>query len=312
MPHIETTTPRYLKVIPTGSLALDIALGIGGIPRGHITEIYGPESSGKTTICQSIVAKAQQAGGVCAWIDADHALNPEYAAHCGIDLGQVFFSEPQHSEQALDIALALLRTNAIALIIIDSVTALAPKAEIRGKLGGTYYRQQERLMTQGLRRLSTALKSSDTAILLTNQLRHRKGITAGQDQASTAGLTLKLHAAVRLELREPVEVLQNGIFQGIRVQIHVHKNKFVPTFPTIELELLYNQGIGRIGEIYDLAVQYGLIIQKDSIQYFKELEIGGDRKSSLDRLSESTDLVIELEKALRQRLLPPIPMVERK
>jgi recombination protein RecA len=308
----ETANPQYLKVIPTGSLPLDIALGIGGIPCGFITEIYGPESSGKTTICQSIVVEAQRAGGICAWIDADHALDAIYAGHCGVDLSKIFVSEPQNSEQALDIALSLLRSAAVSLIVIDSVTALAPNVEIEGKLGKSYFQQQEQIMTQGLRKLSTALKQSGTAILLTNQLRHRKGITHNQEQNSTAGLTLKLHAALRLELRVPIKMLENGAFRGTRIQIRVHKNKFVPTFPTIELELLYNQGIRRIGDIFDLATQYRLIQQKGSSLYFRDLEVGQDRKSSLELLRNNNHLVIEIEQALRQRLLPPIPLVERK
>jgi len=308
----ENTIPQFLKVIPTGSLPLDIALGIGGIPCGFITEIYGPESSGKTTICQSIVAEAQHAGGICAWIDADHALDISYAARCGIDPRQLFVNQPQSSEQALDIVLTLLRSSAVSLIVIDSVTALAPLAEVQGRLGVPYYQQQQQIMTHGLRKLSAALAKSNTAILLTNQLRHRRGISPDQEKTSTAGLTLKLHAALRLELLDPERMVENGTFQGTHIQIRVHKNKFVPTFPTIELELLYNQGIRRIGGIFDLAVQYGLIYQKGSSLYFENLEVGQDRESSLDLLQKNDHLVVEIEQALRQRLLPPIPLVERK
>lgn len=308
----DPSPPHYLKVIPTGNLALDLALGIGGIPCGFITEIYGPESSGKTTIGLSIVAEAQRAGGICAWIDADHGLDAGYASQCGIDASKVFISEPQNSEQALDIAVSLLRSEAVAMIVIDSVTALAPKVEIQGELGKSYYQQQARIITQGLRRLSTTLKHSETAIVLTNQLRLRKDIIHNQVHASTAGLTLKLHAALRLELQDPVKIFTDGIFRGTRIQIHVHKNKFVPTFPTIELELLYNQGIRRIGEILDLAVEYGLVHRKNSSLWFRDLEVGQDRGSSLERLQKDSHLVIEIEQALRQRLLPPIPLVERK
>ena len=291
MPQSETTSPRYLTVIPTGSLPLDIALGIGGIPCGFITEIYGPESSGKTTMCQSIVVEAQNAGGICAWIDADHALDAAYADHCGVDLSQIFVSEPQNSEQALEIALSLLRSGAVSLIVIDSTTALVPSIEIQGRLGASYYQQQERIMTQGLRKLSAALKRSKTAILLTSQLRHRMGITHSQDQASTAGLALKLHAALRLELREPEKMLENGVYRGTHIKIRVNKNKFVPTFPTIELELLYNQGIRGIGEIFDLASLHGIIYPKNSALFFRNQVLGQDRASSLNRLQKNSPLV---------------------
>jgi recombination protein RecA len=306
----ETTPLRYLKVIPTGSLPLDIALGIGGIPCGFITELYGAESSGKTTICQSIVTEAQRSDGICAWIDADHALDAAYAANCGVNLSQLLISEPHNSEQALDIALSLVNSQAIALVVIDSTTALAPSAEVQGKLGTSYYQQQEQIMSQGLRKLSVALKRSETAVLLTNQLRHRTGIIHSQDQASTAGLTLKLHAAIRLELREPANVVQNGVFRGTHVQIRVNKNKFVPTFPTIELELLYNQGIRRIGDIFDLASQHGFIYRQDTAYFYRDLPLGQDREGILQKLLENDHLVLEIEQALRQRLLPPIPLVE--
>jgi recombination protein RecA len=312
MMQSEHPNARYLKVIPSGSLALDLALGIGGIPCGYITEIYGPESSGKTTIGLAIVAEAQRAGGICAWIDADHGMDAAYTGHCGVDASKVFINEPKNSEQALDIALSLLQSGAVALIVIDSVTALAPRDEIQGKLGISYYQQQERILTQGLRKLSSALKQSETAILLTNQLRHRKGITHHQTQTSTAGLTLKLHAALRFELQNPEKIFDHGVYRGTRIQIRVQKNKFVPTFPTIELELLYNQAIRRIGEIFDLALQYGLIHQKYSALWFGNLEVGRDRESSLEQLQKNDHLVIEIEQALRQRLLPPIPLVERK
>lgn len=311
MPLPETTSSHYLKVIPTGSLPLDVALGIGGIPCGFITELYGPESSGKTTISQSIVTEAQRLDGICAWIDADHALDGVYAARCGVDLSQLLISEPRSSEQALDIALSLVNSRAIALVVIDSTTALAPRAEVQGKLGRSYYQQQEQIMSQGLRKLSVALKQSETAVLLTSQLRHRTGIVHSQDQTSTAGLTLKLHAAIRLELRDPAKILHNGVFSGTHVQIRVNKNKFVPTFPTIELELLYNQSIRRIGEIFDLASQHDFIYQKNRAFFYMDLPLGQDREGSLQRLLNDDHLVMDIEKALRQRLLPPIPLVER-
>ncbi len=207
---------------------------------------------------------------------------------------------------------SLLRSEAVSLIVIDSTTALVPSIEIQGRLGASYYQQQERIMTQGLRKLSAALKRSKTAILLTSQLRHRTGITHSQDQASTAGLTLKLHAALRLELREPEKVLENGVYRGTRIKIRVNKNKFVPTFPTIELELLYNQGIRGIGEIFDLASLHGIIYPKNSALFFRNQVLGQDRASSLNRLQKNSPLVKEIEQALRQRLLPPIPLVERK
>jgi recombination protein RecA len=312
MPQPETNPLPYLKIIPTGSLPLDIALGIGGIPRGFITELYGAESSGKTTICLSIVTEAQRSDGICAWIDADHALDAFYAARCGVDLSQLLISQPHNSEQALDIALSLVNSQAIALVVIDSTTALAPQAEVQGKLGKSYYQQQEHIMSQGLRKLTVALKRSETAVLLTNQLRHRTGIVHSQDQASTAGLTLKLHAAIRLELREPSKVFQNGVFSGTKVQIRVTKNKFVPTFPTIELELLYNQGIRRIGDIFDLASQHGFIYRRGAAYFYEDLPLGQDREGILQKLLKNNHLVMDLEEALRQRLLPPIRLVERK
>ncbi len=312
MPQPETTSQRYLRVIPTGSLPLDIALGIGGIPCGFITEIYGAESSGKTTLCLSVVTKAQRSDGLCAWIDSDHALDAAYAAHCGVDLSRLWISEPANSEQALDIALSLVNSQAVAVVVIDSTTALVPLAEVDGKLGQSYYQKQEQIMAQGLRKLSVALKRSDTAVLLTNQLRHRTSIIHSHDPVSTAGLTLKLHSALRLELRKTAQDLQKDVFTGTKVQIRVHKNKFVPTFPTIELELLYNQATRRIGDIFDLASQHGFITQRETAYFYKDLLLGQDRKGSLQRLLTNDHLVIDLEEALRQRLLPPILMVERK
>jgi len=242
-----------VEVVPTGSLALDLALGVGGIPRGRVTEVYGPEASGKTTLCQHIVAEAQRLGGVCAYIDMEHALDPAYAARCGVQVEDLYISQPDTGEQALEIAETLVRSGAVDVVVIDSVAALVPRAEIEGDMGDATMGMQARLMSQALRKLSGAIKQTNTAVIFTNQLRMKIGVMFGNPETTTGGRALKFYASVRLDMRriESIKVGQEVV--GNRVRVRVVKNKVAPPFKVAQFDLMYNEGISKAGDILDLA-----------------------------------------------------------
>ena len=269
----------HIDVIPTGSLALDLALGVGGIPRGRVTEIYGPEGSGKTTLCQHIVAEAQRTGGVAAYIDMEHALDPLYAAKCGVNVDELYISQPDTGEQALEIAEALVRSGAVDVIIVDSVAALVPKAEIEGEMGDSHPGLQARLMSQALRKLSGAIKTSNTAMVFTNQLRQKIGVMYGNPETTTGGMALKFYASVRLDIRRIEAIKDGGEVIGNRTQVKVKKNKVAPPFRECEFDIMYDEGISKEGDVLDLGVQLGIIEKRGSFYLYKDDRLGQGRET---------------------------------
>src|SRR5574341_47335 len=255
-------TGMKVDAIPTGSISLDLALGVGGIPRGRVTEIYGPEASGKTTICQHVIAEAQKMGGVAAFIDVEHALDPPYAEKCGVNVDELLISQPDTGEQALEIAETLVRSGAVDVVVIDSVAALVPRAEIEGEMGDAHMGLQARLMSQALRKLSGAIKRSNTAVIFTNQLRQKIGVMFGNPETTTGGMALKFYASVRLDVR-PIDAIKSGDEQiGNRKRVRVKKKKVAPPFRKAEFDILHNQGISRKGYLLDLGVELGVIDKK--------------------------------------------------
>lgn len=248
-----------VETIPTGSLSLDIALGVGGVPRGRVVEIYGPESSGKTTVCQHIIAEAQKRGGLCAFIDMEHALDPLYASRCGVDIENLYVSQPDTGEQALEIADTLIRSGTMDVVVIDSVAALVPRAEIEGEMGDTHVGLQARLMSQALRKLSGIIKQTNTVVIFTNQLRMKIGVMFGNPEVTSGGNALKFYSSVRLDIRRIQALKSGGEIIGNRTRVKVKKNKVAPPFTEAEFDIMYNQGISVTGDVIDLAVAYGFV-----------------------------------------------------
>jgi recombination protein RecA len=292
-------THLRVAVIPTGSLALDLALGVGGVPRGRVTEIYGPESSGKTTICQHIVAEAQRLGGTCAYIDMEHALDPSYAARCGVDIENLYISQPDTGEQALEIAETLVRSGAVDVVVVDSVAALVPRAEIEGDMGDATMGMQARLMSQALRKLSGVIKQTNTALIFTNQLRQRIGVMFGNPETTTGGMALKFYASVRMDVRriESIKVGQEVV--GNRTRVRVVKNKVAPPFRVAEFDIMYNEGISKVGNILDLGVEAGLIEKRGAFYSYAEQRIGQGRENAKQYLKENPKLGEEIEDRIR-------------
>jgi len=289
-----------VEVIPTGSLALDLALGVGGIPRGRVTEVFGPEGSGKTTLCQHIVAEAQKRGGVAAFIDMEHALDPVYAARCGVDVDGLYVSQPDTGEQALEIAEALVRSGAMDVVIIDSVAALVPRAEIEGEMGDSHPGLQARLMSQALRKLSGAIKSSNTAMVFTNQLRQKIGVMYGNPETTTGGMALKFYASVRLDMRRVEAIKEGGAVIGNRTRVKVTKNKVAPPFRECEFDILYNEGISKEGDVLDLGVELGLIEKRGAFYSYKEERLAQGRENARQVLRDNPALCLEIENAIRR------------
>ncbi|HNS52219.1 MAG TPA: recombinase RecA [Anaerolineae bacterium] len=290
-----------IEVIHTGSLALDLALGVGGIPRGRVTEIYGPEGAGKTTLCQHIVAEAQVAGGVAAYIDMEHALDPAYAAKCGVNVEELYISQPDTGEQALEIAEALVRSGAVDVIIVDSVAALVPKAEIEGEMGDSHPGLQARLMSQALRKLSGAIKTSNTAMVFTNQLRQKIGVMYGNPETTTGGMALKFYASVRLDMRHIQSIKDGGEAIGNRVLVKVKKNKVAPPFRECEFDIMYDEGISKEGDVLDLGVQLGIIEKRGSFYLYKDGRLGQGRETAKLALRENQALCLEIEGEIRRQ-----------
>jgi recombination protein RecA len=288
-----------VETIPTGSLALDIALGVGGVPRGRVTEIYGPEASGKTTLCQHIVAEAQQAGGVCAFIDMEHALDPAYAERCGVDVDNLYISQPDMGEQALEITETLVRSGAVDVVVIDSVAALVPRAEIEGDMGDAHMGMQARLMSQALRKLSGAIKQTNTAVIFTNQLRMKIGVMFGNPETTTGGRALKFYASVRLDMRrvESIKVGQEVV--GHRVRVRVVKNKVAPPFKVAEFDIMYDEGISKVGGILDLGVETELIEKRGSFYSYEDQRLGQGRENSKKYLRDNPELAAEIGTRIR-------------
>jgi len=293
-----------VETIPTGSLSLDLALGVGGIPRGRVTEIFGPESSGKTTLCQHIVAEAQRMGGVCAYIDMEHALDAAYAEKCGVDVENLYISQPDTGEQALEIAETLVRSGAVDVVVIDSVAALVPRAEIEGDMGDATMGMQARLMSQALRKLSGVIKQTNTGVVFTNQLRQKIGVMFGNPETTTGGMALKFYASVRLDVRriESIKVGQEVV--GSRTRVRVVKNKVAPPFKVAEFDILYNEGISKAGDVLDLGVALGVIEKRGSFYTVGEQRIGQGRENARQTLKDNPPLLKDLEARVRAGFKP--------
>lgn len=288
-----------VEAIPTGALSLDIALGIGGVPRGRIIEIYGPESSGKTTLALHIIAEAQKMNGEAAFIDAEHALDPVYAKHLGVDIDNLLVSQPDTGEQALEITEALVRSGAIDIIVVDSVAALVPKAEIDGDMGDTHVALQARLMSQALRKLAGVLNKSKTAIIFINQLREKVGIMFGNPETTPGGRALKFYASVRLDIRRIENIKQDGEVIGNRTRVKVVKNKVAPPFREAEFDILYGEGISKEGSILDLAVNLNIIEKSGAWFSYNGAKIGQGRENVKRYLKENPKILAEVEQKIR-------------
>lgn len=299
----EASSRLSIDVIPTGAISLDIALGVGGVPRGRVVEIYGPESSGKTTLAQHIVAQAQKAGGVAAFIDAEHAFDPAYAARCGVNVDTLLVSQPDFGEQALEICETLVRSNAVDIIVIDSVAALVPRAEIEGDMGDSLPGLQARLMSQALRKLSGAISKSKAVVIFINQLRMKIGVMFGSPETTTGGQALKFYASVRLDIRR-IETLKSGTDPiGSRVRVKVVKNKVAPPFRQAEFDIMANEGISRPGGILDMATEMEIIRKSGAWFYLGEDRLGQGRENAKQFLAENPALLDEIERLIKVQSL---------
>jgi len=291
-----------IAVIPTGSLAVDAALGIGGIPRGRVVEIFGPESSGKTTLSLQVIAQAQKAGGLAAFIDAEHALDSEYAKKLGVDTDNLLVSQPDNGEQALEIAEMLIRSGAIDVIVVDSVAALVPKAEIEGEMGDSHVGLQARLMSQALRKIAGALSNTNTTMIFINQLREKIGVMFGSPETTTGGKALKFYASVRLDIRR-IEALKDGTdVVGNRTRVKVVKNKMAPPFKQAEFDIIYGQGISREGSLIDVGVEQGLIRKAGAWYTYDGEQLGQGKENVRTFLRENPDIANEVEKRIKEKL----------
>jgi recombination protein RecA len=288
-----------IETVSTGSLGLDIALGVGGLPRGRIVEIYGPESSGKTTLTLHVIAEAQKQGGTCAFIDAEHALDPGYARKLGVNLDELLISQPDTGEQALEIADTLVRSGAIDVIVVDSVAALVPKAELEGEMGDTHVGLQARLMSQALRKLTASISRSKCMLVFTNQIRSKIGVMFGSPETTTGGNALKFYASVRLDVRRIGSVKEKDEAIGNQTRVKVVKNKVAPPFRVVEFDIMYGEGISKTGELIDLGVRAGLVEKSGSWFSYASQRIGQGRENAKTWLREHADASAELEKAIR-------------
>ncbi len=288
---------------PTGSLSLDIALGVGGVPRGRITEIYGPESSGKTTICQHIIAEVQKMGGVAAFIDMEHALDPVYAARVGVDIDNLLVSQPDTGEQALEITETLVRSGGIDVVVIDSVAALVPRSEIEGDMGDATMGVQARLMSQALRKLSGAINQTKTTVIFTNQLRQKIGVMFGNPETTTGGNALKFYASVRLDVRRIQAIKVGDEVIGNRTRVKVVKNKVAPPFRTAEFDIMFNEGISKSGDILDLATKFEVVQKRGAFFSYGDIRLGQGRENAKDYLRQNPDLMNEIDVVIRQKAL---------
>lgn len=298
-----------LDFIPTGSLDLDIALGIGGLPRGRIIEVYGPESSGKTTVALHVIAEAQKMGGIAAFIDAEHALDPGYAQKLGVDIDNLVISQPDTGEQALEIAESLVRSGAIDIVVVDSVAALVPKAEIEGEMGDSHIGLQARLMSQALRKLAGAINKSNTTCIFINQLREKVGVMFGSPETTSGGRALKFYASVRLDVRRIETIKQGDEFLGNRTRVKIVKNKVAPPFKQAEFDIMYGKGISREGNILDSGVKAEIIKKAGSWYSYNEERLGQGRENVKDYLSENPETCLEIENMVRKKygLIKEVP-----
>jgi recombination protein RecA len=290
-------------IISTGAISLDIALGVGGIPRGRVTEIFGPESSGKTTLALHIIAEAQKAGGIAAYIDVEHALDPVYSGHLGVNIDDMLISQPDTGEQALEICEALVRSSAVDVIVVDSVAALVPRAEIEGEMGDSQVALQARLMSQALRKLAAAIGKSGTAVIFINQLREKVGIVFGNPEVTPGGRALKFYASVRIDLRRSETIKQGDVAIGTRVKARVVKNKVAPPFRTAEFDIMFDHGISREGDLVDLGVELGLIKKSGAFFSYGDVRLGQGRENAKQFLSQKKEIAREIEEKVRASAL---------
>jgi len=302
----EAAIGSLVESIPSGSLALDLALGVNGIPRGRITEIFGPESSGKTTLGQHIIAEVQKRGGIAAYIDVEHALDPTYAANCGVRIDDLLISQPDTGEQALEITEALVRSGAIDAIVIDSVAALVPRAEIEGEMGDTHIGLQARLMSQALRKLAAAIGKSGTAVIFINQLREKVGIIFGNPEVTPGGRALKFYSSVRIDLRRIETIKQGNEAIGSRVRARVVKNKVAPPFKSAEFDIMFSHGISREGDLIDLGVALGIVKKAGAFFSYGDIRLGQGRENAKQYLSEHPELGQEIEQQIKASASPPV------
>lgn len=294
------TTDRHVSTIPSGSLALDAALGVGGYPRGRIIEVYGPESSGKTTVALHAIAEVQAAGGQAAFIDAEHALDPAYAKNLGVNIDELLLSQPDTGEQALEIAEALVRSGAIDIIVVDSVAALVPKAEIEGEMGDSHMGLQARLMSQALRKLSGAINKSNTIAIFINQVREKIGVMFGNPETTPGGRALKFYSSVRLEVRRAEQIKQGNDIVGNKTKIKVVKNKVAPPFKAVEVDIMYGEGISREGEIIDIGSDLDIVQKSGSWYSYKGERLGQGRENAKQFLLENPEVRLEIQNAIRE------------
>lgn len=300
----EANAKLKIDAIPTGCMAIDLALGVGGIPRGRITEIYGAESSGKTTIALHVIAEAQKAGGVAAIVDAEHALDPSYAKALGVDIDNLLISQPDTGEQALEICEALVRSGAVDVVVVDSVAALVPKAEIEGEMGDAHVGLQARLMSQALRKLTGVISKSRTAVIFINQLREKVGVMFGNPETTPGGRALKFYSSIRLEVRKSEQLKQGTEILGNRTKVKVVKNKVAPPFKQAEFDIMYGEGISREGSILDVGVELG-VVQKSGAWYSYEQErLGQGRENAKDYLKQNPTLRSEIEQKIKEKVNP--------
>lgn len=298
----EASANLNVEVIPTGALSLDIALGVGGVPRGRVVEVFGPEASGKTTVALHIIAEAQKAGGISAFIDAEHALDPLYARNLGVDIDNLLVSQPDTGEQALEICETLVRSGAVDVVVIDSVAALVPKAEIEGEMGDIHVGLQARLMSQALRKLTAVISKSHTTVIFINQLREKVGVMFGNPETTPGGRALKFYASIRLDVRK-IETLKQGMdVIGCRTRVKVVKNKVAPPFKQAEFDIMYGKGISREGSILDTAVALGIINKSGAWYSWGDERLGQGRENAKDFLKEHLEINKEIEQQIRQKL----------
>jgi recombination protein RecA len=289
-----------VEAIPTGSIALDLALGIGGVPRGRVIEIYGPESSGKTTLCSHIIAEAQKLGGTCAFIDVEHAYDPTYGARIGVDINNLYISQPDTGEQALEITEALVRSGAIDIVVVDSVAALVPRAEIEGEMGDSHVGLQARLMSQALRKLAGAVKKSNTCLIFTNQIRMKIGVLFGNPETTTGGNALKFYASVRMEIRggQPIKIGNDDV--GKRAKVKIKKNKVAPPFKDAEFDIMFNEGISVSGDILDIATEMEIVEKRGAYYSYGDLRLGQGRENAKGFLQDNPVVMSEIDARIRE------------
>ena len=293
---------QEIPVISTGSLALDIALGVGGLPRGRVVEVYGPESSGKTTLTLHVIAEAQKQGGTCAFIDAEHAMDPIYAKKLGVNTEELYVSQPDTGEQALEICDMMVRSGAIDVIVIDSVAALTPKAELEGEMGDSHVGLQARLMSQALRKMTANIKNSNTLVIFINQIRSKIGVMFGSPETTTGGNALKFYASVRLDIRRIGQIKEGDVVQGNQTRVKVLKNKVAPPFRQAEFQIMYNEGINYVGEVLDMAVDQGLLEKSGTWYSFKDERIGQGRRNAEQWLKNNAEVTEEIEAKIRAKV----------